>query len=61
MTDKEIIDEAYEAIIKRLWSTLFDSYSVAATLNEQNDALQRFQKGVRTARTVRDEAKQSLP
>ncbi len=56
MKDSEVIVQAYEDALKRLFSNLFDAYAVANNTNDQTLAEQRFQEGVRKARETRDKA-----
>lgn len=57
MTDKDAIQQAYEATLSELYGTMFESYSMAADDSgklEKADAA--FRNGVQLARDVRDKA-----
>lgn len=56
MTDQEIIEQAYQAILNKLFAVFFDAYSIAANEADKAQAVQRFQNGVSAAREARDKA-----
>lgn len=56
MTDSDIIQQAYEDTIQKLFAVLFDSSIIAQTPADQTKAEQQFQAGVRRTREIRDKA-----
>jgi hypothetical protein len=54
MSDPQIVDSAYEAIVQDLFSALFRAYTTASTPSDRTQAEQRFQAGVKLAREARD-------
>jgi len=60
MSEKEAIQQAYEAKVAELWKTMFTSYTIASgNTSEQSKADVAFKSGLVIARQVRDKA-QSL-
>jgi len=56
MNDSDLVVQAYEDTVRLLFSRLFDACVVAKDADEQAQAEQRFQTGVRKARETRDRA-----
>jgi hypothetical protein len=56
MTDQDIINQAYQATLNKLFSVFFDAYSIAANATDKIQAEQRFQNGITIARSARDKA-----
>jgi len=56
MTDDDIIKQAYEDTVQKLFAALFNAIITAQTAAMHSQAEQRFQAGVRKAREVRDKA-----
>ncbi len=57
MTDKEVIQDAYETKVGKLYEVMFASYTIAAgNPSEQSKADAAFKSGVQQARQVRDRA-----
>ena len=56
MTDQDIINQAYQATLNKLFAVFFDAYAIAATPADKAQAEQRFQNGVIFARAARDKA-----
>jgi hypothetical protein len=56
MTDQDIINQAYQETLSKLFSIFFDAYSIAANAADKTQAEQRFQNGVNAARSARDKA-----
>jgi hypothetical protein len=61
MSDPDIIKQAYEDTIKKLYSVFYDASITAQDPNERQQAERRFKAGVALARTVRDRAIAVLP
>ena len=62
MTDSELIDEAYGAIVRNLFSNFFHSFTAAlGNPDEEQQAAELFRKGVMHARHVRERALAALP
>ena len=61
MTDKDIVQQAYEDAIRKICEVYYDAMIVAPGLPEQALADQRFQDGIRKARAVRDRALGLVP
>jgi hypothetical protein len=57
MTDAQLINSAYEATSKHLFTTLFRAYTTAKTRSDRDQAEKRFQAGVKLDREARDQAK----
>jgi len=56
MTDQDIINQAYQATLNKLFMVFFDAYAIAANPGDKIQAEQRFQDGVKLARSARDKA-----
>ena len=56
MSDSDIIKQAYEDTIQKLFAVLFDASVIAQNLPAQSEAEQQFLAGVNKAREVRDKA-----
>ena len=56
MTDQDIINQAYQATLNKLFAVFFDAYSIATTPTDKVQAEQRFQDGLNIARSARDKA-----
>ena len=56
MTDQDIINQAYQASLNKLFAVFYDAYAVASTQDDKTQAEQRFQDGIKFARSVRDKA-----
>jgi hypothetical protein len=56
MTDQDIINQAYQATLNKLFAVFFDAYAIASTPADKTQAEQRFQDGVKFARSARDKA-----
>jgi len=55
--DQQLIQSAYEDAIKRLYATLFDAYTAAGGVQQQEQQAERnFTTGVALARRSRDRA-----
>ena len=60
MTDEQNIDEAYDSIVRQLFSIFFGTFTEDLTPAEIAEAEQRFQSGMERARRARDRAKQLI-
>lgn len=56
MKDSDVIQGAYEDLVKKLFGVLFDASAIAQTPDAQSQAEQNFKAGVLKARQVRDKA-----
>ena len=56
MADKDLIDQAYEETLKRLFDEFFNAYDLASNSTEQNNAEQKFRARVKLAKTVKEQA-----
>ena len=59
MTDKDLIDQAYEETLKRLFDEFFNAYDLASNSTdstEQSNAEQKFRARVKLAKTVKEKA-----
>lgn len=56
MTDQDIINQAYQATLNKLFAVFFDAYAIATTPADKTLAEQRFHDGVVLARSARDKA-----
>jgi len=56
MKDSDIIQEAYEETVKKLFSIFYDPYVGASTQQEKQQAEQRFKAALKSARDCRDRA-----
>ena len=61
MTDKDIVQQAYEDAVRKVYEIYYDASIVASGPPEQAVADQRFQDGIRKARAVRDRALGLIP
>jgi hypothetical protein len=61
MTERQLIDEAFGATIKNLYSKFNEAYTTAVTPADQQKAEQVFRNGVLHERSVRDRALALLP
>jgi len=61
MSDQQLVAEAYEQIIKTVFSQFYQASVLARTSEEKAKAEQIFQTGVTFARQVRDRAAALLP
>ncbi len=61
MNDKQIIQSAYEDMMKKVFAIFWDNWIVAQTQGEKNAAKSRFVKGVTQIREARDTALGALP
>lgn len=56
MTDKSIIEKAYELKVQELYSTLFDAFVISEAKEERAEIIQKFRKGVVLARSLKETA-----
>ena len=56
MKDPDIVQEAYEETVKKLFSVFYDSYVAASTQQEKQQAEQRFKTAIKSARDCRNRA-----
>jgi hypothetical protein len=56
MTDQDIINQAYQATLNKLFGVFFDAYAIAINPDDKTQAEQRFQNGLKIARAARDKA-----
>jgi hypothetical protein len=56
MKDSDVIQQAYEQLINKMFGVLFDASAIAKTPDAQSEAEQNFKAGVLKAREVRDKA-----
>jgi hypothetical protein len=60
VTEKEIIEEVYENMVRQLSTQLFNALLLPNNSTQYEDAEKRFLAGVKRAREIRDRANQLL-
>jgi hypothetical protein len=61
MSDKDLIQQAYEEFIKNLFKNFYDAYTASNNPTHEKAAEQIFQNAVKAARNARDRALTILP
>jgi hypothetical protein len=61
MTEKDIIESAYEETLKIVCNTFFTSYMIASSIEGKQEADARFIAGIKSARLARAQALAILP
>ncbi len=56
MVDKDLIVQAYEETLKRLFDEFFNAYDLASNSTEESSAEQKFRARVELAKTVKEKA-----
>jgi hypothetical protein len=61
MTEQDIVQRTYEAIVQQMSTQLFNVLLISRDLNERGRAEQTFQAGVLKAREIRERIQQLIP